>query len=521
MIRNNLIEPFLKHCREAPERTALFVEGRDVSYGELEHHSLKVAAWLLDNCPEPDARIGLFTSRHLDTYAGLLGTAWAGKTYVPLNPLHPVPHLEKLAGQSLLSVIIVDDSTVQQVDSIRRMAAHHKVLLPSTRTDNKLPAWISTTSDTEWFEPVKTSPDHLVYLLFTSGTTGDPKMVGANLLNVDHFLKVSADRYTPVPEDRFSNSNELDWDPSLFDLFVAWDSGASLHIVPQGARMLPVKFIQEQELTVWYSAPSVIHLCDKMGLLKEGSLPSVRLSLFVGEPLSKRSAAAWSRATVNGVVENVYGPTETTVVVSYLSYDPDIPAQVTEGRGYLSIGTPYEGCHLAIVDNELNFLPSGSNGEILIGGPQVTPGYWNDQVLTAEKFIELNHPQLGKTLWYRTGDEGYEDDHRLFHILGRLDSQVQVLGTRVELEAVEAHLKEVTGCDEVAVFGWPVVDGICEGLAAVIGKPEGSVAQLKRDMAQRVPMSMVPGRILFTDQLERKPNGKLDRKAILSHIEGK
>ena len=255
-----------------------------------------------------------------------------------------------------------------------------------------------------------------------------------------------------------------------------------------------------------------------MNLLKPECFPSLRLSLFVGEPLTANAARQWSTAAPNSLVENVFGPTETTVVCMGQAFDPVRPEIITPKRGYVAIGEPYQGINVEIVNREHKFLTTGEVGELVITGPTVAPGYLDAPRLTAENFVELDHPVLGASIWYLTGDRGYRDKDGIFHFLGRGDNQVQILGKRVELEEVEFHLRQAAGCEEAVVVGWPIKDGSVQGLIGFVGGTGVDAVHLKRELQNRLPAYMVPGKINILAEMPRNRNGKIDRKTIIKFV---
>jgi acyl-CoA synthetase (AMP-forming)/AMP-acid ligase II len=161
------------------------------------------------------------------------------------------------------------------------------------------------------------------------------------------------------------------------------------------------------------------------------------------------------------------------------------------------------------VDANLNFLPQGEEGELVVSGRQVARGYYQDPQLTAARF-----PTLEGRRWYRTGDLAYQDSSGTFHHLGRIDNQVKILGYRVELEEVEAHLREILGTDLVAAVAWPLVDGRATGIVAFHCAPDVTLAAVREGMKKRVPPYMAPQQVRYLDALPLGSTGKIDRKAL-------
>ncbi|MBA3016230.1 MAG: amino acid adenylation domain-containing protein [Proteobacteria bacterium] len=512
--------PFYGHSLQNPSLPALFVSGKFYSYGELGELAATMAALLADPRQGQVARVGVLASRSLPAFAGILAACWAGVTFVPLNPKYPEERLATIIRNSQLSAIVVDDGGCKALTE-KVMACCPPLFIGPCMDDLALGGVViqgrQTLAKYSPLPPVQLPREKIAYILFTSGTTGEPKGVMVTTANAAHFLTISQERYRLMADDRVSQQSEITFDHIAFDLFMAWGAGASVHVVPETMVMAPAEFIRKQELTVWFAVPSVISFLKGMKLLKPGIFPTLRISLFAGEPLPKELADAWQEAAPNSRVDNLYGPTEVTVDCLWQSYQA--PYEITPNRGVVAIGRPYAGMHAAIVDSGNKFLGPGEIGELAVSGPQVSAGYWNNPELTALRFPRLQHPELGETIWYLTGDLSYQDATGIFHYLGRVDNQVKVLGQRVELEDVEFHLRAVCQSDSVAVVAWPVLHGTAQGLIAFVTDSALDQKLVKEGLRHRLLSYMIPRRIVCLAQLPLNLNGKVDRKALVALLE--
>jgi non-ribosomal peptide synthetase component F len=335
--------------------------------------------------------------------------------------------------------------------------------------------------------------------------------VAVSQSNVTSYLEVVERRYALSADDRCSQNFDLTFDPSVSDLFMCWDAGATLCPYPE-QYLVPASIINEKELTVWSSVPSVATLASRLGLLQPGAFPSLRLSLFCGEALSLRLARDWQRAAPNSTLENAYGPTEATILITAYRWDPErSPAECAGGT--VPIGWIFEGQQICVVDEDLFPVPAGDAGELCVAGSQVTSGYLNDAVRTQQRFVQLHG--LGLTKWYRTGDLVKQDDRGCLYFLGRKDQQVKISGYRVELQEIENVIGEAANAQFAAAVPWPVVDGAASGIVAVVsGSDPTQDENIFTACRARLPKYMVPSHIYHVKDMPLNVSGKLDRQEI-------
>ncbi len=495
----NLALPFYEQARAHPENLALRVSGRDYSYGELASLIGGAASALGDV-----RKVVVLASRTLGTYVGVLAACWSGAAYIPLSPTK-LPD-ERLA---LILKMLQPDALVVDAAGLARLTPALRAIAPPVILD--LSGELDSLPEDKVSAPVVRGARDLAYLIFTSGTTGVPKGVEITLGSVAQFLEAMRLRIEPVASDRISQTSELSFDVSVFEMFIAWGSGASVFVLPSSQLMSPSRFIMDHALTIWSSVPSIAAFMRGIKMLKPGIFPSLRYSVFCGEALPYPLAEAWQAAAPNSVVENLYGPTEATVYCVGATAGPDFPP--TPKLNLVPSGFPLPGVEVAVVDESLKFLQAGEVGQLAISGGQLAKGYYNEPELTRQRF-----PTIGGKRWYLTGDLTRQDERGAFHHLGRMDRQIKILGQRVELEEIEAHLRSISDSDNVAVVAWPIEDGLVQGVvgftSGVYILPEKLLDSLRR----RLPSYMVPRRILQLDGLPINSSGKIDRKALSHYL---
>lgn len=519
---------FLGSVLRFPDRPALEVAGETLSYRDLSRRAYSIAATLERYTPEGGSPItAVFAYRSPTAFAGVLGVLMRGHGYVALNRNFPADRTRVMVEKADARALVVDRASSDQLGDVLAGLDHSLLLLLPDHEDvsqlrGSLPQHVvlgaeDLIEDLTW-KPVQVDPDRIAYLIFTSGSTGTPKAVQVPHRHIRRYVDLMAEHWDVCELDRFSQTFDMTFDLSVNDMFLAWERGACLCCLPKNALMKPGKFIRDADLTVWYAVPSVGLLMKRLGMLKPNSYPKLRLVLFCGEPLPLEIAAAWAEAAPNAVVENVYGPTEVTITCALYRWDSkQSPAECE--FGVVPIGSMYPGMTALVVDEELREVAPGEIGELLVTGPQVTPGYWRDPARSESVFISLPGDDR---LHYRTGDRvrrSGEDGAMTY--LGRVDFQVKISGHRVELGEIEAVLRELTGSSEVVALGWPHTETGYSGVAAFIRAERLDISAVRTAMAARLPDYMVPREIRTLSEFPLNVNGKFDRKALIGMLEAR
>ena len=519
---------FLRSCALYARRPAVEVPGAILTYEELHDRAASLAATLQRATPSGGPPLtAVFAHRSATAYAGVLASLLAGHGYVPLNCVFPPERTRMMLRRAGCRSLIVDAELEPQLEHILDPLEKPLLIIAPERTDasylrNRWPDHtILGAGDLESagnLQEKAVSPDSIAYLLFTSGSTGIPKGVMVAHRNVAHFVSFMTERYGITEHDRFSQTFDMTFDLSAFDMFVAWERGACVCCPSQKTLLNPAKFIQSSALTIWFSVPSVGIFMKRLGALRAGQFPTLRWSLFCGEPLPVEIAESWSLAAPNSMVENLYGPTELTIACCFYRWQHG-KSQGECLRGVVPIGEPFPGMDVLVADEELGEIPSGGEGELLMAGPQVTPGYWQDPEKTAAAYV---HPPGKRQTYYRTGDRVRRPiEGGPMCYLGRADNQVKIQGYRVELGEVESVLRQEAGVEVAVAVGWPLAANGAEGIEAFLIGDNLEPQAIRERLKRKLPFYAVPRRIHLLRELPLNPNGKIDRRKLIDLLQVK
>jgi amino acid adenylation domain-containing protein len=508
------LSQLLNHATLArPDQTAVEDErGKTYSYSELFHTADRLATRLHRWGVGRGDRVGLYLPKGCEAVAAIHGILRSGAAYVPVDPGSPA-----IRGAGILA-----DAGVKAVIVAAEHAADLRAAWPNA---GPLPRFVivgdgrSCPTDASWERvmaddaPSPLSPafdeEDLAYILYTSGSTGQPKGVMLSHQNAFAFLDWCDQTFDVKPADRFASHAPFHFDLSIFDLFASCRAGATLVLIGETTGKNPAKlgrFLQERAITVWYSAPSILALLAEYGEIDAAGFPAPRLVLFAGEvfpigPL-RRLRQIWSSAQL----WNLYGPTETNVCTAYA-----IPDTIDESReAPFPIGTRCPPAFLKVVDEHGRTVPPGTVGELVVAGPGVMQGYFGRPDLTARVFFRDSG-----VAWYRTGDLVTDDGQGCYRFHGRRDRMVKKRGYRIELGEIESALYQHEGVDRAAVIARASDDG-ASLVAFIAMKPglNGSIIALKRHCHRLLPPYMVPDEIQFLSNLPTTSTDKVDYQGL-------
>ena len=512
ILASRLQETFRKY----PANTALCFSTKEYTYKELFYKAISISQRILEQL-NSGAAVAILGNKTFMTYAGVCGSLFASKAYMPLNLKFPLSRNRKMLELSGAKVIIADENANEMLRKIlSETDSSYTIIFEGNEAEWKarFPQhhFVNPGSAIEEPPPITSKEDDTAYLLFTSGTTGIPKGVPVSNLNVlsyaDHMMK---SRHFHQ-DDRFSHTFDLTFDLSVHDMMLCWLSGACLCIPEDDTPFRMASYIRDRKISIWFSVPSAAVLMDKMRLLKKETLSTIRLSFFCGEPLPASLADKWQSATKDKPLINLYGPTEATIAISDYEWAAE---SKKEKNGIVSIGKVFNGQKYCLLNEDSGICFSGK-GELCLGGSQVIREYLNDPALSKKYFFRVD--EMPETTWYRTGDVAETDEAGDLFYLGRLDSEVKISGYRVNLLEVDAVIKNVTGSEQIA----SVLDdkGTPRIVSFIAGSSGISEAGIIEHCKNKLPWYMIPEVIIFVNEMPLNINGKIDRNSLKELING-
>ena len=480
----NLIQRIDHWAEVAPDAVAHHGDDRTLTYGELRRHSDRLAAYLTKNLSHDRRPIAVLGHREPEMLIAFLGTVKSGRPYVPIDTGLPRRRIDQIVASSQAALVLTPDE-------IRRF---------STR-QSSVPTM-----------PVgKNDP---FYILFTSGSTGEPKGVIITLACLEHFISWMLDEQQfKQCAEVFLNQAPFSFDLSVMDLYCSLTTGGTLFSISRDLIENPKKLYQalaNSGVTTWVSTPSFAQMCLVEDKFAEAMLSLVRRFLFCGETLAPQTASQLLTRFPQAQVWNMYGPTEATVATTSIQ----INGAILEKYSPLPVGRVMPDTQIFIVDENGIELSANERGEIIIAGPNVSPGYVARPDLTARAFFDYRGQRA-----YKTGDLGRFRDKLLF-FEGRADEQIKLSGYRIELGDVEANLRALPAVRDAVVI--PVIkSGAAPSLTAfvtLVVRNETSdfklAHNLRNQLGERLPNYMLPRKFVFLDAFPMTANGKVDRTAL-------
>jgi len=492
--RDELLHELFEAVVDAgPDRPAIQLEGRILSYRQLDAQANRLAHALRQRDIGPDDMVAIQLEKTEFLYVAMLGVLKAGAAYVPLDPGYPGDRVSYILEDCQAKLLLTQISIADRLGAELTAAG-----TPLFLADRDAAALADQPATRIARAETGQTRDSLAYSIYTSGTTGRPKGCLIEHRNICNLVRSESTVYGIGPDDRVFQCASPAFDASLEEIWMAFYHGALLlpatkAVMRSGPDMAGL--MTELGVTVLSCVPTLLSMI-------EGDIETLRVLIVGGEACPRDLAARWHRP--GRVIFNSYGPTEATVAATYAVLEPNGP---------VTIGKALPNYRTFILDDQLDLVPIGAEGELYLGGEGIARGYLHRDDLTRERFVVTERPGGGPVRLYRTGDLARFTETGDIEYLGRADAQVKLRGFRIELTEIESVLMQCPGVLAAAV----AVDIPRQALAAYVVPRAGETINrglLRETLTARLPPYMMPASLDELDALPMLTSGKVDRKSL-------
>ncbi|MFL0451633.1 non-ribosomal peptide synthetase [Bacillus altitudinis] len=488
---------FEHNVRKQPNAVALSAGDHTMTYAELNEQANRLARHLQKNGVEHQTVTAILAERTPELIVSLLAVLKAGATYVPIDPDYPESRIQYMLKDSGATHLLTHSSFISQTRSLAfdgtyLFADDQEILLMSSEN-----------------LPLEAGLDDTAYIMYTSGTTGQPKGIMTTHSNIARVVK-NTNYLTILETDTLLSLSNSVFDGFTFDVYGALLNGAKL-VLPQKETILNMgkltELIKGEHISVMFVPTALFHL-----LVDEGTdwMRGVRKVLFGGERASVQHVRKAFDVMGKGRLLNVYGPTESTVFATYYPIDEAIPLEAHS----IPIGKPLNQTGAYILSEHRQLQPIGMVGELCLSGKGLAKGYLNRPDLTKQVFIP--HPFASGERLYRTGDLAYFREDGLIEYAGRVDDQVKIRGHRIELTEIEANLLMHPGVKQAVILADHDETNHTRLLAYITCDDawKGKLNDIKSRLKERLPAYMLPHELIELENLPLTPNGKVDKRQL-------
>lgn len=441
--------------------------------------------------------VAIVAEKSVTTLSAMFGAVYAGGFYVIVDPSQPLQRIQEILRVLDPELVVVNEKTRNLIRSIgwdRNISYIEEVIDQEINWD-ALRQIRTNSKETD-----------ILYGIFTSGSTGTPKGIVVSHQAVIDFISHFVEVFGFSAMDRIANQAPFDFDVSVKDIYTSLFTGAKLVLIPKemfSAPPLLLDYLCEKEVTTLIWAVSALSLVTTLKGLDYKVPHSVNKILFSGEVMPIKTLHKWQEALPEARYVNLYGPAEITCNCTYYQ----IKEAMTDMEK-IPIGKAFPGRIVFLLDQEGKVIAdAGEVGEICVAGESLSEGYYHNEKETNARFVNRENCEKGYRRFYKTGDLGYYGKDRQLYFSGRKDFQIKHMGHRIELEEIEHAMEQIDGIEK----GLCVMDEKRNRLVAFyLG--DITPAEIKEEMKQRLPVYMIPHRLVKTEFMPLNKNGKTDRK---------
>ncbi|MBU3112556.1 non-ribosomal peptide synthetase [Clostridium lacusfryxellense] len=511
----------MKQCMLTPSAPAIIYQGEIITYKELDNSSNRIANYLRNQGVKRGSLVGIMALPGPIMIIGMIGIMKSGAAYVPVDPAYPTERVEYILKSAGIEVMLTEHALK---DKLKDLLKENATINTLTYLDYGTPMdsiynykqvlkeeWENTADSEPEFINL---PDDLMVVLYTSGSTGNPKGVMLGHKGYMNRLKWHQDTFKLKPGERVAQKTSCCFDISVWELFWPLMYGGTVCPVRSDVVKNPwglAEWLIDSKINIMHFVPSLFG--EFVNALEDDNYNFVDLRwlIFSGEALPMSIMQKWvDKHSMSIGLANLYGPTEASIDVTCHIIEKRPGA---DGENSIPIGKPISNVFIKNLDANMKELSDGDIGELWIGGIQIAKGYKNNKQKTDEAFKSNPFSDVPGEFLYRTGDLTTRRQDGSYEYLGRIDNQVKIRGFRVELGEIESVLGGHPSVNEAAVIAVDYIEGQKQLIAWVSGNKVND-NELKECISKKLPYYMIPHHFEWINILPKTPNGKLNRKAL-------
>ena len=474
----------------APDQTAYDSPARGLTWREVLDQAKRIGTWIARRLPA-QSPVLILMDKSPDCVAAMLGAVCAGCFYTPLDSSMPEARMKLVADVLQPALVLCEEKYAETA----QRAAGEAAICISEEIANEVDESLLAKRRAEHID------NDLLYVLFTSGSTGIPKGVAITHRSVIDFIEWACDALQLPEGVRFGSQAPFYFDNSVLDIYCAMRKKGSLFLISKSDFLFPKRLLETldgQHIDTIFWVPSALTALANAQVLEPGVLPGLQRIFFCGEVMPCRTLNLWKKVLPKADYVNMYGPTEITDVCTWYRVDREF-----SDTDSLPIGGPCANTRIYLID-----------GELCVGGTCLSPGYYNAPEKTEAVFVQNPLRKQIPEIIYKTGDLAEYNERGELMFLGRKDSQIKRNGYRIELGEIECVLNTV----ENVVLGCCWYEAEQEQIVAAY-TGEASEKEVKAALKKALPRYMLPDRILRCEEMPRTGSGKIDRMVLKRRFE--
>lgn len=492
MIRN-VLEYLKNTVQQHPDKIAIVDNDKQISFGDLDQRAKEIATEIVRLCGNiKNEPIAVYMEKSIESIACFLGVLYSGNFYCPIDINSPVERIEKIIDVLQPKVFLCKDDVVFEknvltirIDKIKDDGEHY-VNIPSDILD---------------MDPV--------YVLFTSGSTGQPKGVVINHRGVIDYIEWLTKTFQFDENTIFGNQAPFYFDNSILDIYSTLKNASTMVIIPEKKFIFPkqlIEYVNEKKINTIFWVPSALIAVANSGILENINLPWLKKILFCGEIMPNKQLNIWRKYNPEALYANLYGPTEITDVCSYY-----IVNRKFVDNEPLPIGTACENTEIIILNGQNKLVDIGEIGELCVRGSCLSMGYYRQTEKTENVFIQNPLNDRYREYIYRTGDLAKYNSIGEIIYIGRKDFQIKYQGHRIELGEIEAAAIELDNIQQSCAIYDEEKNQI---VLFVLTDGKKNEKEIYQKMKSKLPHYMLPSKIFIVNEIPLNVNGKIDRNKL-------